>query len=128
MAFFLMFYSRSFDPHKKKHFSFLSSDVSYTKTKRTPSSIISLPIHLSLVGCYGSEEKLIDCAHHEYATSYSTDISISCGRRNSGDSVESSMSAASLAIAIICAFAMIILVTVLIIIFIRRKKHMYAKR
>lgn len=106
-------------------FFLFSSDVSYTKTKRTASSIISLPIHLTLVGCYGSEEKLIDCAHHEYGTSYSTDISISCGRSSSGDSAEAKMATASLAIATICAFAMIVLVTVLIIILIlfKRKKH-----
>ena len=96
------------------------------------------------MGCYGSEEKLIDCAHHEYTTSESDpsiiidpfyfhpyyydvwhvnyipsmDISISCF--SSVDSTSStevdSVSTISLIISMISLSAVIVLVAVLIIV------------
>ena len=118
---------------------FIFLDVSYTKTQRVRLSY--LPAHLTLVGCYGSEKKLIDCAHHDYTSPTSMDISISCisswsrnERVNSTitsninmDSSSSeefnSLSAASLFIAIICIFVVIILVVLLIIFLKRSRKH-----
>ena len=114
---------KSFILCKNLHVShYLFLDGTFTKTQRTRSSA-SLPVYLTSVGCYGYEEKLINCTHHEYTSSTSMDISISC--INSGDSVDSSsdkMSAASLSIAVIFAFAVIILVAVLIIIGIFRRR------
>ena len=122
----------------QKHSFFIFLDVSYTKTRRV--RLPYLPAHLTLVGCYGSEKKLIDCAHHDYTSSTSMDISISCissGSRNESNSTITgnintdssssdefnSLSAASLFIAIICIFVVIILVVVLIIFIRRSRKH-----
>lgn len=44
--------------------------VSYTRTR----SSASLPVHLTSVGCYGSEEKLIDCGYHKYYTTSNPSI------------------------------------------------------
>ena len=65
-----------------KYLSLHFPDVSYNKNLRIHS--LTLPTHLTLVGCYGSEEKLIDCNHHEYTSSTSVDVSITCS--SSGDS------------------------------------------
>ena len=101
----------------------LYADVSYTETQRIRSSSSqSLPVHMTLVGCYSSNDSLIDCAYHEFpsSTTSSMDISISCG---SGRSDElNSVSVASLTVAVICASAVIILVAVLIIMFMLRQK------
>ena len=98
-------------------------DVTYTRIWRSRDwSSASLPVHLTAVGCYGSEEKLIDCAHHNYTGSLSRDISISCSSSDSGESEASSVSAAALSIAVIFAFVVIVLATVLIIVLLRQKK------
>ena len=60
------------------------SAVSYTKTQRTrstSSSFQSLPVLMTLVGCYNTNERLTDCTYHEFSTSITTlmDVSISCG-------------------------------------------------
>ena len=87
-------------------------DVSYSKTQRTQSSI-SLPVHLTAVGCYGSEEKLNDCAHHKYTSSQrSMDISISCISSVDSTSSSDSISIAALIIAVMFAFAVIVLIAV----------------
>ena len=115
------------------------SDVSYTNIVRTPSH--TLPISMTLVACYGSEEGLIDCDYHEYADnkSYSTDVSISCHSSSSDSPVASSndstttsptagsngVSIASLTVAVVCAVAVVILVAILIV---RRKRKKYTTR
>ena len=115
------------------------SDVSYTNIVRTPSH--TLPISMTLVACYGSEEGLIDCDYHEYTDdrNYSTDVSISChsstsdspaacsNNSTSNDPTADSngVSIASLTVAVICAVAVVILVAILIV---RRKKKKYTTR
>ena len=114
--------------------------VSYTRTQ----SSASLPVHLTSVGCYGSEEKLIDCTYHEYTTpdpsinpfffdyyygllhvnniktNPSMDISISCfsnvDSTSSSSTEVDSVSTISLIISIISLSAVIVLVAVLIIV------------
>ena len=107
------------------------SDVSYTNIVRTPSH--TLPVSMTFVACYGSEERLIDCDYHEYTDdrNYSTDVSISCrsSSSNSPAAGYNSASTASLTAAVICAVAVIILVAILIVMFIlRRKKKKYSTR
>ena len=115
------------------------SDVSYTNIVGTPSH--TLPISMTLVACYGSEERLIDCDYHEYTDdrNYSTDVSISChsstsdspaaGSNNSTSNNPTAgsngVSIASLTVAVICAVAVVILVAILIV---RRKKKKYTTR
>ena len=73
------------------------------------------------MGCYGSEERLIDCAYHDFGSTVSMDVSISCGsgeKEAASASQLSSVSAASLSIATICAVAVGILAVVLIAVFI----------
>ena len=112
------------------------SDVSYTNIVRTPSH--TLPISITFVACYGSEERLIDCDYHEYTDnkSYSTIVSISCHSRSSdspaasfNDSTSNSPAASSnsastayLTVAVICAVAVAILVAILIATFVLRRK------
>ena len=119
--------------------------VSYARTQ----SSASLPVHLTSVGCYGSEEKLIDCGHHEYTTSDhsidfdyyyydvwytnnivanpSMDISISCFSSVDSTSTSStevdSVSTISLIISIISLSAVIVLVAVLIIVVVLFRKR-----
>ena len=105
------------------------SDVLYTKIDRT--SAHTLPVSMTLVGCYGSEERLIDCAYHDYTDDHddSMDIRISCGSSQSSAAGLSSESTASLSIAVIIAIAFIILIAILIAMFIlRRKKKRYTTR
>jgi deleted-in-malignant-brain-tumors protein 1 len=119
-----------------------TEDVSYTKHQRTRISIF-LPTFMTLVGCYGSEDKLTDCSYHESSSSTSMDISISCDRKNdSTDSTtppsstdsqidnnddgtgSSGMVYASLSVSALLAVVVIALVAVLIVVFLlwRRKK------
>ena len=117
---------------RSQSFIFSFSDVSYSKTQRTQSST-SLPVHFTAVGCYGSEEKLNDCGHHEYTISDpSMDISISCisseDSSSSSDedssSSSDSISIAALVIAVMFAFAVIVLIAVqiFVLLFKQRKK------
>ena len=127
-------------------------DVTFSKTERSRSSA-SLPVYLTSVGCYGYEEKLINCTHHKYTSSTSMDISISCkskdissqseesssqSEESSSQSEESSsrseessssdkMSTAALSIAVIIASAFIVLVAVLIIVIIRQRRKRQVK-
>ena len=97
-------------------------DVSYSKTQRTLSSI-SLPVHLTTVGCYGFEEKLNDCAHHKYTSSDpSMDISINCISSEDSSSNDS-VSTAALTIAVVCIIAVIVLIAVqiFVVLFKQRK-------
>ena len=110
----------------------MHSDISYTEDERTRRGQ-SLPAYLTLVGCYGSEERLIDCAYHDFGSTVSMDVSISCGsgeKEATSASQLSSVSAASLSIAVICAVAVAILAVVLIAMFIlrRKKKNNYAPK
>ena len=116
------------------------TDVSYTKHLRTRSlSSRSLPTFMTLVGCYGSEDQLTDCSYHEFESSSSMDISISCDRKDNGTgsigsqidnnddgtggSSESSSGIvyASLSVSALLAVVVIALVAVLIVVW-RRKK------
>ena len=63
------------------------SEFSYTKTERTiHTGGQSLPVSITSVGCYSSNERLIDCAHDAYdfpvasvlPKPISMDVSISC--------------------------------------------------
>ena len=112
--------------------------VSYTRDERRryPSSY-SLPTFMTLVGCYGTEERLTNCSYHkfEYSTSSyditsrtSMDVSISCVEtsasmaNNEAIARASSEAMASLSISVILAVAVVILVAVLIIMLIIQRK------
>ena len=58
-------------------------DTLYTRIDRTSGH--TLPVSMTLVACYGSEERLIDCSYHEFTDSKddSMDIGINCGSRES---------------------------------------------
>ena len=148
---------RNFNPFNQNVTNILSSisDVSYTKTQRTrstSSSFQSLPVHMTLVGCYSTNERLTDCTYHEFSSSITTsmDVRISCGVDSADkdsavvsdddDSTDddsdgstdvdsagvsdelNSVSVASLSVAVICASVVIILVAVLIIMYMLRQK------
>ena len=104
-----------------------------------------LPTSITLVGCYGTEDKLADCSYHEFesptsGTISSMDISISCNRKDNvtgtgtterpTDNSESNQSAggmvyASLSVSVILAVVVIALVAVLIALFVfwQRKRR-----
>ena len=106
------------------------TDTSYTKNERVRyNQGQSLPTFMTFVGCYGDEQKLTDCAYHEFESRStlmtSNDVSISCGAIASSSAQSASSEAmASLSISIIVTLALIALVIVLIILLImwRRKK------
>ena len=120
---------------------FYCTDISYKKLERTEHIITqSLPVFMTVVGCYGFEEKLTDCSYHEFEspTTSSIDISISCSRKENstgdsridgtGDSASDSanpagsMVYASLSISVLLAVVVIALVVVIIVLK-RRKKR-----
>ena len=104
------------------HYIYPFPGVTFTKIDRARSPA-SLPVHLTAVGCHGSEKQLIDCAHHDYTSSDpSIDISISCISSNSGESSSSndSVSTAALSIAVIFASAFVVLIAVVVIVLIFR--------
>ena len=134
------------------------TDTSYTKNERMRyNQGQSLPTFMTFVGCYGDEQKLIDCAYHEFESRStlmtSNDVSISCGfvasSRVQSESSEattsndvslgrgavtssaqsaSSEAVASLSISIIVALALIALVAVLIILLIMQRRKRTTKR
>ena len=109
--------------------------VSYThnERRRYPSSY-SLPTFMTLVGCYGTEERLTNCSYHKFEysksshiSSTSMDISVGCDTETSS-SRASNEARASLSISVILAVAVIVLVAVLIIVLIMQRKKRAAKR
>ena len=107
-----------------------SIDVSFSIRQRKIVSSPSLPVHMTLVGCYSSDEKLTDCAYHEYTSSgnHHMDISVDCGSSTT-ESELNAVTAASLSIAVICILAVfVVVVVILVIFFMRRKKEKYNNR
>ena len=89
---------------------------------------------MTLVGCYGTEERLTNCSYHkfEYSTSgsilsISMDVSISCDVETSA-SRASNEARASLSISVILAVAVFVLVAALIVVLIMQRKKRAAKR
>ena len=108
--------------------------------RNRPTSTNFLPTFMTLVGCYGTEDKLADCSYHEFesptsGTISSMDVSISCNRKDNvtegpTDKSESSQGAggmvyASLSVSVILAVVVIALVAVLIALFVfwQRKRR-----
>ena len=110
----------------------LYTDVSYSITERQRYLLSqSLPTFMTVVGCYGSEERVVDCDYQDfrYSSSISSptttmDVSISCGSEESSAQA-SSVAMASLSISVILAVAVIALVAVLIALLVlqRRRKR-----
>ena len=103
---------------------FLYIDVSYTESRRARYHVSqSLPAFMTKVGCYGSEQKLVDCDHQkiQYSTSMynsrtTMDISISCSKS------ETSAKPSGVAIAALSLSAFLLVVLVVFIYFQQRKK------
>ena len=121
---------------------YYSSEFSYTKTERTRhTGGQSLPVSITSVGCYSSDERLIDCAHHDFpmasTSSTSMDVSISCHQSSEQQRTSSSssdneqlrrVSTASLTVAVICVIAVVFMVALLIIVFVLRRRGKYNPR
>ena len=119
------------------------TDVSYTKHVRNRATSTNfLPTSITLVGCYGTEDRLADCSYHEFesptsGTISSMDISISCNRKDNvtgtgttewpTDNNQSAggMVYASLSVSVTLAVVVIALVAVLIALFVfwQRKRR-----
>ena len=108
--------------------------------RNRPTSTNLLPTFMTLVGCYGTEDKLADCSYHEFKSPTSMDVSISCNRKDNVnvtgpmdsqiDNSESNQSAggvvyASLSVSVILAVGVIALVAVLVVVFVlwQRKRR-----
>ena len=92
---------------------------------------------MTLVGCYGTEERLTNCSYHkfEYSTSShilstSMDVSIRCNTLEGETSASRANSEArtSLSISVILAVAVVALLAVQIIVIIMQRKKKTAKR
>jgi hypothetical protein len=115
-----------------KQLGYSTSDVSYAITERQRHLLSqSLPTFMTLVGCYGSEERVVDCDYQDFRYSSSIspptttmDVSISCDIEESSAQA-SSVAMASLSISVILAVAVIALVAVLIALLVlqRRRKR-----
>ena len=88
---------------------------------------------MTLVGCYGTEERLTNCSYHkfEYSTSSyipstSMDVSISCDTLEVAVTRASNEARASLSISVILAVGAVVTVLIIVLIVQRRKKN--AKR
>ena len=97
----------------------------------------NLPTFMTFVGCYGDEQKLIDCAYHEFESRStlmtSNDVSISCGAVASSSAQSSAQQTnneamASLSISVIFSLVVIALVAALIILLIIQRRKKTAKR
>jgi deleted-in-malignant-brain-tumors protein 1 len=116
-----------------KQLGYSTSDVSYSITERQRHLLSqSLPTFMTVVGCYGSEERVVDCDYQDFRYSSSTssptttmDVSISCGSSEESSAQASSVAMASLSISVILAVAVIALVAVLIALLVlqRRRKR-----
>ena len=109
-----------------------SLDVSFSVSQRKRLSA-SLPVHVTLVGCYRSDEKLTDCAYDMYTSSSdSMDVSVICGSSENSssdpmdcDSNESKLDAlsmASLSMAVVSVLAIFVVFVVIIVAFFMRKR------
>ena len=116
------------------------SEVAYSTTERKRySASHSLPISMTLVSCYGSEDKLIDCAYHDFTytgdVATSMDVSVSCGSENDispqpqskSDTSRKTTDSISIA-AIFCAVAVAVLVIVLVVLYLLRQKRKKSAR
>ena len=88
---------------------------------------------MTLVGCYGSEERLIDCAYHEfeYSSSVETismDITINCIPALDTSQQQNTLAMASLSIAVFLALAVIVLVAVLVAMLVLRRRKKSSER
>ena len=110
----------------------LCADVSYTKTRRRRYHASQmLPAFMRLVGCYGSEDRLVDCDYQEFqyssspsAASNTMDVSISCGSEEAV-ARPSTVAMASLSISVILALVVVALVAVVVALLViqRRRKR-----
>ena len=115
----------------------LPTAVAYTKAerKRYPTSQ-TLPAFMTVVGCYGSEERLTDCSYHEfeYSTSpsiksTSMDISISCSPNEGSSAAQiSGIAIASLVISILLVLTLVLVVGILIAFFVLRRRKKRTER
>ena len=82
---------------------------------------------MTFVGCYGEEQKLTDCAYHEFESistlTTSNDVSISWGAVASSAQRTNSEATASLSISVILTLAVIALVVALIILLIMQRRN-----
>ena len=109
-------------------FHIINTDVSDVKKSRTKSAVShSLPIFITRVGCYSSEEKLINCSYHKFETTTSMDVSIYCGSDDDTIGAHHALNA-SLSISVIFAMAFIVLLAVLIIIAVLQQMKKSKKR
>lgn len=122
----------------------LSVDVSYTKTERIWRRTSSqLPVFITLVGCYGTESNLTECAFHEliegesfdrslslYAPTISTlvtsmDVSIACSEvegNPSASQLQSTTTVANVAISIASILGVLVFILVIVVIVMLRKR------
>ena len=92
-----------------------------------------IPVSITLVGCYSSDERLIDCAYHDFPSdsTISMDVSISCQGSSDDNEISHlrSVSTASLTLTVLLAVAAIVVVVVLVVIFVlRQRKKRYDPR
>ena len=125
LAILLQVYSLITSPRLCRKTFNLPTAVAYTKAerKRYPTSQ-TLPAFMTIVGCYGSEERLTDCSYHEfeYSTSASTattsmDISISCST-NEGSTAQIS----GVVIALLVTLILMLTIVLIVGITLQRKK------
>ena len=109
-------------------YRYLNTAVSETRRRRNKYQVNTfLPTFITRVGCYGSEEKLINCSYHKFETTTSMDVSINCGSDDDTIGAHHALKA-SLSISVIFAVAFIALLVVLIIITVLRQMKNSTKR
>ena len=91
-------------------------------------SILSAPIFMDNVACYGSEDKLINCTYHTDTTEddHSNDIWINCDtieQSTTEQSSDQSTAKAALSISLVLLVFFIIVIVILITIAVLLYKH-----
>ena len=95
-------------------------------------SILSAPIFMDNVACYGSEDKLIDCSYHTDTTEdeHSNDIWINCDTTEQSATEQSTdqsqlIAIAGLGLSLILLVIIIVVIVIITLVLYKQKKRTY---
>jgi uncharacterized protein YxeA len=87
-------------------------------------SILSVPIFVNNVACYGSEDKLIDCNYHTDTTEddHSNDIWINCDTTEQSSDQSTAKAALSISVVLLVIFIVVIVILIIIAVLLYKRK------
>ena len=87
-------------------------------------SILSAPIFMDNVACYGSEDKLIDCSYYMDTTEddHSNDIWINCDTTEQSSDQSTAKAALSISVVLLVFFIVVIVILIIIAVLLYKRK------